>query len=90
MSVASTGRPKTKTKTESAGDARGGAHRGATRTRHASATSRGTRAAEAANDARTVIAGSGGETGQPLWEDDGGRCRRKSGREAQARPVCAI
>lgn len=75
MSVASTGRPKTKTKTESAGDARGGAQHtvAPTRTRHASATSRGTRAARKQQTTRgTVIAGSGGETGQPLWEDDGG------------------
>ncbi|WP_431289499.1 hypothetical protein [Burkholderia contaminans] len=44
-----------------------------TRTRHTRATSRGTRPTRKQETKRgTVIAGSGGETGQPLWEDDGG------------------
>ena len=72
MSAASTGRPKTKA--ESTGDGRGGAQHtvAPTRTRHATAKSRGTRAAREQEKGRGVTAGSGGETGQPLWEDDGG------------------
>ncbi|OXI77724.1 hypothetical protein CFB50_35895 [Burkholderia sp. AU33423] len=73
MSAASTGRPKTKA--ESTGDGRGGAQHtvAPTRTRHATAKSRGTRAAREQETGRgTVTAGSGGETGQPLWEDDSG------------------
>ena len=75
MSVASTGRPKTKTKTESAGDARGGAqHTVAPAHAPRKRDVAGTRAARKQQTTRgTVIAGSGGETGQPLW---GGRRRR--------------
>ncbi|CAB3756273.1 hypothetical protein B7G54_16070 [Burkholderia puraquae] len=73
MSVASTGRPTTEA--ESIGDGRGGAQHTVTptRTRKARATSRGTRPArERETRSGPVTAGSGGETGQPLWEDDGG------------------
>ncbi|WP_431228883.1 hypothetical protein [Burkholderia contaminans] len=71
--MASTGRRKTKT--ESTSDGRGDAQHtvAPTRTRHTRATSRGTRPTRKQETKRgTVIAGSGGETGQPLWEDDGG------------------
>lgn len=73
MSVASTGQPKTKV--ESTGDGRDGAQHtvAPTRARHARATSRGTRPAREQETRRgPVIAGSGGQTGEPLWEDDGG------------------
>ena len=74
MSVASTGRPKTKTKTESAGDARGGAqHRGA----HAHAPRKRDVAwhaggPEAANDARDGDCGQRRRDGQPLWRTTAG------------------
>ncbi|CAB3966898.1 hypothetical protein BCO9919_02508 [Burkholderia cenocepacia] len=73
MSRASTGRQQAKT--ESTGAGRDGAQHtvAPTRARHTRATSRGARPARKDETKRgTVIAGSGGETGQPLWEDDGG------------------